>query len=117
MPLSVEIQTFLSFFKLSSNEINHKYSGRLQLLGWNWSENLSLMEKSRISTMSFETDEQLYQYIILLANSNNKSVDYYPLYLQIMDIMDIENGELDEHLSNIFLGKSFIHTGCAEFHT
>lgn len=116
MPLSVEIQIFISFFKLSSNEINHKYSGQLHLLGWNWNENLSLMEKSRIATISFETDEQFYQYIISLANTN-KQVDYYPLFLQIMDIMGIENGELDEHLSNIFLGNSMINSGCAEFHT
>lgn len=117
MSLSTEIQIFLSFFKLSSNEINHKYSSRLSLLGWNWSENLSLIEKSHLSTISFETNEQFYQYITLLANSSNRYVDYYPIFLQIMDIMDIENGELDEHLSYIFLGKSFINTGCAEFHT
>jgi hypothetical protein len=117
MALSAEIQIFLSFFKLSSNEIHHTYSGQLQLLGWNWSENISLMEKSRISTLSFETDEQFYQYIVSLANSNNRQEDYYPLFLQIMDIMDIENGDLDEHLSNIFLGKSIINSGCAEFHT
>lgn len=117
MPVSKEIQTFLLFFKLSSNEINHKYSSQLHLLGWNWNENISLMEKSRIATIFFETDEQFYQYILSLANYNNKHLDYYPLFLQIMDIMGIENGELDEHLSNIFLGNSIINSGCAEFHT
>lgn len=117
MPLSNEIQLFLSFFKLSPTEINHKYLSKIQLLGWNWRENTYLMEKSRLSMVHFDTNEHFYQYIQALANSNNKLDDYYPLFLQIIDIIDIEDGELDERLSNIFLGSSIIHTGCAEFHT
>jgi hypothetical protein len=117
MSISNEIQLFLSFFKLSSTEIQHKYSTQLQLLAWNWRVNISLMEKTRLSMTTFESNDQFYQYIELLSNLNDKRVDYYPLFLQIIDIMDIENGELDERLSNIFLGQSVIHTGCAELHT
>ena len=117
MPISNEIQLFLSFFKLSPTEIFNTYSSRLKLLGWNWRENTYLMEKTRLSTNNFESNDQFYQYIQALANSNNRLDDYYPLFLQIIDIIDIEDGELDERLSNIFLGSSIIHTGCAEFHT
>jgi hypothetical protein len=117
MPLSNEIQLFLSFFKLSPTEINHKYLSQLKLLDWNWRENTHLMEKTRLSTSRFESNEQFYQYIQVLSNSNNRLDDYYPLFLQIIDIIDLEDSELDEHLSNIFLGSSIIHTGCAEFHT
>lgn len=117
MPLSNDIQLFLSFFKLSPTEIYNAYSSQLKLLDWNWRENTYLMEKTRLSTSRFETDEQFYQYIQELSNSNNRLDDYYPLFLQIIDIIDIEDGQLDERLSNIFLGSSIIHTGCAEFHT
>ena len=117
MPLSNDIQLFLSFFKLSPTEIYNAYSSQLKLLDWNWRENTHLMEKTRLSTIRFESNEQFYQYIKELANFSNRLDDYYPLFLQIIDIIDIENSELDERLSNIFLGQSIIHTGCAEFHT
>ena len=117
MPLSNEIQLFLSFFKLSPTEIYNAYSSRLKLLDWNWRENTYLMEQTRLSMSNFESNEQFYQYIQVLSNSNNRLDDYYPLFLQIIDIINIEDGELDESLSNIFLGRSIIHTGCAEFHT
>jgi hypothetical protein len=117
MPVINEIQLFLSFFKLSPAEIYNAYSSQLKLLDWNWRENTYLMEKTRLSTSRFETDEQFYQCIQELSNSNNRLDDYYPLFLQIIDIIDIEDGQLDERLSNIFLGRSIIHTGCAEFHT
>ena len=115
MPLSVEIQTFLHFFTLSIDEIRRKYSQLLQQLGWNWNDNWHLIQNSKLAIMQFESNEQFYQYMSIL--SNNITMDYYPLFLQIMDILNIENGELDNKLSDLFLGNSFIHTGCAEFHT
>jgi hypothetical protein len=98
--ISQNIHQFLLFFNRPAIHIENLYGKQLQLINWDWNNDINIMEKSGLKNKLFQTNEEFYLYVVNL--SNNKDIDVYPTFLKIMDILHLT--ELDKQLEKIFLG-------------
>lgn len=101
--LSDDIKQFINFLKMDNNQIIDKYRDECELM--NWDSNTDKVNIERIRTFlrsQYTTDNIFYIDMTNISNDNNSNL--YRTILKAIDILNLNNSNLDNRLSKIFLG-------------
>ena len=112
--LSNDIVKFIKFVNLSYDKITNNYSKECELIDWNGITDLDnlLIIKKKIKE-SYYNDSDFY--IDIHSLSIDDETDLYRTILKMIDILDLNETQLDNKLSKIFLGSPHF-SSCGEGH-
>ena len=110
--VSDDIKQFINFLKMDNQQIFDKYKDECELMNWDSDIDMDNIKVIKSFLKNVYTNDSIF-YLDISNVSNHINPNLYRTILKIIDILNLNDSDLDNKVSKIFLGAP-IFESCSQ---